>query len=256
LIQEETMIARAGTVARETSLYPGPASLATLRPMRLALLLSCLLLIACGRPLTPEEKSFATQIHGPSLDVSRIRFNNGALIGETTLKRQKRPRLTCRERILPEPTSDTVTVSPAAFVLFNNIFFARDWYEGNYLPTYPKAMSLVHAMLFAHEITHVWQWQNRRQTGYTPLRSASEHRRGADPYLFDIETSADFLDYGYEQQASIVEEYVCCTALDPAAPRTKRMEKMLRDAFPLGRLHIPETVIIPWKGAKTEGICR
>lgn len=23
-------------------------------------------------------------------------------------------------------------------------------------------------MLFAHEMTHVWQWQNRDRTGYTP----------------------------------------------------------------------------------------
>lgn len=224
--------------------------------MRLVLLLCCFLLLSCGRPLTPAEKSFAKQMHGDSLQVSRIRFNDGALIGETTITRPKRPRLTCRERILPEPTSRTVTVSPAAFVLFNNVFFAREWYEDDYLPDYPEKMSLVHAMLFAHEITHVWQWQNRAQTGYTPFRSFSEHTRSPDPYLFDIETSTDFLDYGYEQQASIVEEYVCCATLDPDAPRTRRMERMLRDAFPLGRLYIPETVILPWKGVQVKGICR
>ncbi len=220
------------------------------------ILIPFLVLVSCGRPLTPGEKSFASQIHGESIDVNRIRLHDGALIGETTYKRQKRPRLTCRERILPEPTTETVTVSPAAFVLYNRIFFAREWYADNYMPGYPEKMSLVHAMLFAHEITHVWQWQNRHETRYTPFRSASEHARSPDPYLFDIATSADFLDYGYEQQASIVEEYVCCAALDPSAPRTKRMERMLRGAFPLGRLHIPETVVIPWKDAKIEGICR
>ena len=220
------------------------------------ILLPLFVLAACGRPLTPAEKSFATQIHGSSIDVSRIRFSNGALIGKTTIKRQKRPRLTCRERILPEPTSDTVTVSPAAFVLYNDVFFAREWYAPNYLPGYPDKMSLVHAMLFAHEITHVWQWQNRNRTGYTPLRSASEHSGGADPYLFDINTSTRFLDYGYEQQASIVEEYVCCAALDPEAPRTKRLEGMLKGAFPMSRLQIPQTVILPWDEAETKGICR
>jgi len=224
--------------------------------MRFAVLLACLFLAACGRPLTPAEERFARHIHGSSLDVSRIRLHDGALIGEATYPRPRRPRLTCRERILPEPETETVTVSPAAAVLMNRIYFARDWYAENYLPGYPDRMSLVHAMLIAHEITHVWQWQNRAVTGYSPLRSFSEHRRSADPYLFDIATGADFLDYGYEQQASIVEEYVCCAALDPEAPRTDRLARMLRGAFPLGRLTIPDEVILPWDGAETRGICR
>ena len=90
------------------------------------ILLPLLILASCGRPLTPAEKSFATQIHGDSLDVTRVRFRNGALIGETTYQRQKRPRLTCRERILPEPESDLVTVSPAAFVLHNDVSLPAD----------------------------------------------------------------------------------------------------------------------------------
>jgi hypothetical protein len=141
-------------------------------------------------------------------------------------------------------------------VLHNRVFFARDWYEENFLPDYPEVMHLAHAMLLAHEITHVWQWQNRAETGYSPLRSVAEHTRSPDPYLFDVGTGADFLDYGYEQQASIVEEYVCCATLDPDAPRTRRMAAMLRGAFPLGRLPIPDRVILPWTGAETTGICR
>ncbi|MEO0370802.1 MAG: hypothetical protein AAF231_05025 [Pseudomonadota bacterium] len=224
--------------------------------MRPLLFIFLIALTACARPLTPEEKSFAKQIHGPTIDVTRIRVRNGALVGETTFKRQKRPRLACRERILPEREEEVVTVSPAALVLYNEVFYARDWYEPNFLPEYPQAMSLFHVMLFAHEITHVWQWQNRAVTNYTPIKSASEHTRSDDPYLFDLNTSARFLDYGYEQQASIVEEYVCCKALDPAAPRTERLAKLLRGAFPLGDLKIPETVILPWDEAETKGICR
>ncbi|MEM7733429.1 MAG: hypothetical protein AAF280_11685 [Pseudomonadota bacterium] len=224
--------------------------------MRWLTLLSLLLLTACARPLTPEEKSFATQIHGNTIDVTRIRVRNGALVGETTFQRKKRPRLACRERILPEREEAIVTVSPAALVLYNDVFYARDWYEPNFLPEYPEAMSLFHVMLFAHEITHVWQWQNRAATGYTPIKSASEHTRSDDPYLFDLKTSSRFLDYGFEQQASIVEEYVCCKALDPTAPRTERLAQMLRGAFPLGDLRIPQTVILPWDKAETKGICR
>jgi len=224
--------------------------------MRVPLLLFCLLLAACGRPLTPAEKSFAEQIHGPSLDTARIRFVNGALIGKVTYDRPTRPRLACRERILPEPETPTVTVAPAAYVIHNKVFFSTDWYEKNFLPSYPKRMSLIHAMIFAHEITHVWQWQNRGRTGYSPLAAMNEHRGGADPYLFDIKTKTRFLDYGYEQQASIVEEFVCCATLDPGAPRTARLRQLLRGAFPMDRLIVADEVILPWKGVKTEGICR
>ncbi|MHA7850762.1 hypothetical protein [Roseovarius sp.] len=224
--------------------------------MRWLWLLIPLFLLSCGRPLTPTESAFATQIHGDSIDTSRIQLVDGALIGKVTYPRATRPRLTCRERILPEPTTPTVTVAPAAVVVHNKVFYARDWYEPDFMPRYPEFMSLVHAMIFAHEMTHVWQWQNRRLTGYSPLRAAGEHRVSDDPYLFDISTDRDFLDYGFEQQASIVEEYVCCATLDPDAPRTARLREMLEGTFPTGDMPKPGTVLLPWKDAEVKGICR
>ena len=223
--------------------------------MRVILLLF-LTLAACGRPLTTAEKTFATQIHGPTIDTSRIRAIHGSPVGSFTMERAKRPRLACRELILPEPPDELVTVSPVAMVVHNKVFYARDWYLEDYMQDYPQKLDLLSAMLFAHEITHVWQWQNRATTGYTPLRAAREHEGGADPYLYDINTDTDFLDYAYEQQASIVEEYVCCATLDPKAPRTKRLKEMLSGAFPMGKLTIPDKVVLPWDEAETRGICR
>ncbi len=222
--------------------------------MRL-LILVLLMLTACGRPLTPPEKAFASQIHGDQIDTSRIRAVNGSLVGKITHRRDKRPRLACRERIYPEPDSDLVTVAPAAVVIHNRIFFSKNWYMKDYMHGYPDLLSLSEAMLFAHEITHVWQWQNRRATGYSPLRAAREHHENDDPYLYDISTKTRFGDYAFEQQASIVEEYVCCAALDPEAPRTKRLESLLKSAFPLQNLTIPDNLRIPWKDAKIKGIC-
>ncbi|WP_120502425.1 hypothetical protein [Roseovarius sp. EL26] len=219
-------------------------------------LLFLVLLAACGRPLTSSEVSFASQLYGESLNINRIRVMNGALIGKVTYDRQKRPRLTCRERILPEPTTEKVTVSAAAIVLHNKVFFSKDWFESNFLPAYPERFSLIHAMLFAHELAHVWQWQNRALTGYSPFKAAREHSSGNDPYLFDVATDTSLLDYGYEQQASIVEEYVCCATLDPTAPRTKRLETLLRGSFPLQKLSIPQQVALPWGEAQIDGICR
>ena len=172
-------------------------------------------------------------------------------------KRKPRPRVACRERILPPVKEEFVTSSPAAVALFNRVLFVRSWYTENYLPAWPERLYLVEAMLLAHELTHVWQWQNRKQTGYHPLRAAAEHNRSEDPYLFDLEGAPDFLSYGYEQQGAIVEEYVCCRALAPKAARTKRLHTMLAGAFPVSDL--PQTresdVYLPWKDAEVKGIC-
>jgi hypothetical protein len=38
---------------------------------------------------------------------------------------------------------------------------------------------------------------------------------------------------GYEQQASLVEEFICCRTLAPAAPRTERLYQALSAAMPV-----------------------
>lgn len=223
--------------------------------MRCALLL-LVLLAACGRPMTETEAQFAKDIHGPSIDTTKIRMVDKAPLGSYTFDRPIRPRLACRERIFPQPKQTRVTGSPAAAVWLNTILFSRPSYRDNFLPDYPERIDLYDAMLLSHEVTHAWQWQNRKQTGYSPFRSMREHQVSEDPYLFDISTGTGFLDFGYEQQASIVEEYVCCAVLDPDAPRTRRIETMLRSAFPLGQLPVANSVLLPWRGVQIKGICR
>lgn len=219
------------------------------------LLVLFVFLAACGRPLTPAEQSFAEQLHGPTLDTSKIRAIRGSPVGSFTYRRTKRPRLACRELILPEPEDEIVTVTPVAMVVHNKVFYSRDWYLDDFMQDYPDRIDLLSAMLFAHELTHVWQWQNRSVTGYSPLKAASEHAVSDDPYLFDLTTQVEFLDYGYEQQAGIVEEYVCCATLDPEGERTKRLKSLLKGTFPMKELSLPDTVLIPWAEAELGGIC-
>ncbi|WP_109466477.1 hypothetical protein [Albibacillus kandeliae] len=223
-----------------------------------ALALFCALL-ACGRPLTPSEMAFAHTIQGDQLDLSKVRLVEGAPVGAVTFHRKPRPRVTCRERILPPVTEAIVTAKPVAVTLFNRVFFDRDWYTEDYLREYPDAIHLTAAMLIAHEMTHVWQWQNRERTGYSPFRAAAEHGNKEDPYLFDLEGAPNFLDYGYEQQGAIVEEYVCCRSLAPEAARTQRLHDMLKVAMPVADLprngKRESDVYLPWKGAEVKGIC-
>lgn len=225
--------------------------------MMLRYVLILLLMTGCGRALTDTETDFLSKIHGDSLNHSRMRMIDGALVGEVTFERKPRPRVTCRERILPPVKKEVVTVSPAAVTMFNRIFFANDWYVENYVPKYPGQLHLVGAMLLAHEATHVWQWQNRKITGYHPLKAAAEHNASDDPYLFNLDDKPEFLSFGYEQQGAIMEEYVCCRALAPQAARTTRLHDMLAAAMPVSPL--PQSresdVWLPWKDADLGGIC-
>jgi len=227
--------------------------------MVLRTLLILIFLAGCGRPLSPTEKAFATLIQGDQLDLDRVRLVQGAPLSSVTYRRKARPRVSCRERILPPARDEIVTVTTAAMTLFNKVMFSKDWYVEDYLPAYPQRLFLIEAMLIAHELTHVWQWQNRARTRYHPLRAVAEHSASDDPYLYDLTTTPRFLDYGFEQQGAIVEEYVCCRALAPAAARTKRLHAMLKGAFPVTDL--PQNgkrewnVVLPWSGAELGGIC-
>ncbi|MDF1727930.1 MAG: hypothetical protein P1U53_09275 [Sulfitobacter sp.] len=223
----------------------------------LALTLVLLLLVACGRPLTLNERAFLQDIHGDALTYDTIRVHDGAPTRAVTFRRKPRPRVTCRELILPPPEGDVITGKPAAVALYNRVLFDRDWYTNDYLPDYPDRIHLIAAMLFAHEMTHVWQWQNRKRTGYSPLRAASEHGVTDDPYLFDVSKDRRFLDFAFEQQGSIVEEFVCCRALAPQATRTQRLHALISQELPLAPL--PQSpaadVDLPWDGVQIEGIC-
>jgi hypothetical protein len=225
--------------------------------MILRLFLILTLLAACGRPLTPTEREFAATIHGDSLNPDKVRLVNGAPTRAVTFRRKARPRTTCREKILPPPEGEFITAKPAAVALWTQVLFDRDWYLDNYVPDYPGEVNLIAAMLLAHELTHVWQWQNRGTTGYSPLKAAFEHEVGGDPYLFDISRDRRFSDFGYEQQGSIVEEFVCCLALAPQAPRTKRLHGLIAQEMPVAALPPvrQHDVQLPWSGVELNGIC-
>lgn len=215
-------------------------------------------LASCGRPLTVNEQAFAQTIMGETLNIRQVRLHDGAPSKAVTMTRKARPRTTCRERILPpEIPGEVITTKPAAIALWNTVLFDEDWYLEDYLPDYPDKIGLIAAMIFSHELTHIWQWQNRTKTGYSPLRAAREHGGMADPYLFDLKTEPRFGDFAFEQQGAIVEEFVCCRALAPQAPRTKRLHALIGQVMPVEPL--PQSraydVRMPWEGVELRGIC-
>lgn len=226
--------------------------------MRILLLCLTFLISACAtRPLTTSEQAFMQTIMGDELDVSDVSLTKGSVMGLAKVTVPPRPRTTCREKLYPALTEPVEGQIPA-FAFNERIFYARRFWVDDFLGDYPRSMRLDDAMRLAHELTHVWQWQTRERTGYTPYRAAAEHQGGADPYLIDIDESRPFLSYGYEQQGSIVEEYVCCRALDPDGARTAKLRRLVSQVFPAVARYesVPRSGIrIPWDGAEIEGIC-
>lgn len=226
-----------------------------MRTVRTLLLL--VTLAACGRPLTQSETAFADSLLGPGIRPEAVRFHAG-LAPERPREVPVRPRRACSERIWPPYETATVEVTTAALTAFRHVHWRRDLYLEDYLEGLPDGrLNLAAAMIFLHEMVHVWQWQNRAETGYHPLRAAFEHLGNPDPYLFDPDTTTAFRDYGWEQQGAIAEEYLCCRVLDQEAERTERLHDMLSAHFDLPPLDRPlaREVLLPWSGVETEGIC-
>lgn len=222
---------------------------------RLALVL-LLVLSACGRALNPGELELAESLFGPTLDPAPVRLIRSGIVGATWRTYPTRPRETCRQRIAPPRTTATFVARPAAIVLWNRVHFRGDVALADFIGRTDAGPNLAAQMFLAHELTHVWQWQNRAITGYTPWRAATEHFGAEDPYLFDETRERGFLDYGFEQQASMVEEYLCCRTLDPQGARTARLDGLLREVLPLPPLPAaPQPARLPWAEAETRGIC-
>ena len=220
--------------------------------MRVLLIL--LVLAACGRPLTGPETDLAARLFGATLDPAPVRLYRNGFVGMFEHRYATRPRTTCRERILPPADQPFERGRAAGIVLFNTVNVRPDVLRPDFARQGEGLMSLGAAMYLVHELTHVWQWQNRALTGYSPLRVAREHAVSDDPYLFDTGANARFLDYGYEQQASLVEEYVCCMALDPEGARTQRLRDLLaQDMDPAALPGRPVT--LPWDEVDRQGIC-
>lgn len=226
--------------------------------MRRVFPIVCLALAACAsRPLTPAELAFTDTIMGPDLAVEEIRLVKGAVVGVLPVTVKPRPQTTCREKLFP-PLTEPIQGQFPAFARRETVYYSRPFWSRDFLGGYPETIDLDQAMRLAHELTHVWQWQERKRNGYSPFAAAWEHVGPGDPYLIDIDENLKFTDYAWEQQGSIVEEFVCCRALDPDGARTEKLTTLVAQVFPAAARQssvTPGGVNIPWKGAETAGIC-
>ena len=190
------------------------------------------MLAGCSRPLTESEDAFAQDLFGPSLDTSKVRVAQG--LGITPLAR---PGSTEVQLVVPTERACVRTPQPfgsqppQAFALGHRVHFSSELYSNDMALQWPNRLRVPEAIIFAHELTHVWQWQNRDRTGYHPLRAVAESLSLADPY-FSAGQDA-FFNFGYEQQAAIVEDYVCFAFANPNHPRRQELRDILEPIFPV-----------------------
>ncbi|MCK0137681.1 hypothetical protein [Aliiroseovarius sp. F47248L] len=213
---------------------------------RLILVLGSLVVLAvsgCARKLSETEVELSQLVFGDSLDTEKVRVRAGIGIlplpdaepipkGAPKNYAHKLPKGVC-DRV-PQP--DRKIEFPAGFVLWNQVFLKRDLYRDDMFEGWPESLPMPHALLMMHELVHVWQWQNRSRTGYTPGRSGAESLRPGDPYYWPAREAGAYLSYGFESQAAMVEDYMCMTLFDPMNPRRADLAALIGPVLPVTRL--------------------
>ena len=184
----------------------------------------------CGRNLSLAEDAYLTGLLGPTLDTSAIRVSSTGGIRAVT---DAPPKLMVpRQALNCQVPADTRAVRPpTAIALFDTIWVSPVLHYENLMVDWPERIPLARAILLAHEATHVWQWQNRDITGYSPYAAMMENVRSRDPYSYELEPGKGFLEYGFEQQGRIVGDFVCETAADPHSERTAALRALLVPVF-------------------------
>ncbi len=85
------------------------------------------------------------------------------------------------------------------------------------------------AAVLVHEIMHVWQFQNLK--AYHFLKAGAEHvYRWGRVYEYSLDEHEQLLDFHYEQQGQILQDFYHLKGL---GRNTARYERLIRTALPL-----------------------
>jgi hypothetical protein len=198
-----------------------------------------ILLAGCaGRPLAEGEVALANDIFGADLDLTEVRVKSGFRGAPDIADAPLPPRAPIEarpgvcDRVAPR---EGPTGPPPAWALYNTIHFSKEFYRSDTAPGWPDNVLLPQSLILAHELVHIWQWQNRARTGYRPARAAFEQVLNQDPYFYVPEPGSGYLEYGYEQQASLLEDYMCYGLFDPQNPRRGELREILAPIYQMDR---------------------
>lgn len=141
---------------------------------------------AHGRPLTDGERAFLAPLFRDAVDYDAIRIVRG--------------------RAFPLQGARTIVTLGRA------IYVPQPVYVDDYAGAAPARRAIL-----VHEVAHVWQYES----GIAVIAGAVRAffvagGRYARAYRYRLAPGRDLLDYGVEQQASILEHYFLATGKDAA----------------------------------------
>lgn len=194
------------------------------------------MLVACSRPLTEAETTFASDLFGSSLETSKVRISLAAGLTPPPppSKSYKVTEVVGTDKAcvrVPQPLA--IRQAPQALAYKNRMHFTGEIYSGDMALSWPERVRFPQLIILAHELTHVWQWQNRARTGYTPWRALRESWQWGDPYFSASGEAPEFFAFAYEQQAAIIEDYICFAAANPDHPRRAELRALLEPVLPV-----------------------
>ena len=168
------------------------------------------------RRLTPRELVLLKSVFGSAVDYALVRLQKG---GWLTWRGQ-------------------------AVAWANRVRFPADRFRNDFTTGH-----LGDAVWLVHELCHVWQWQN--VDGYYPLKAAREHLSGTSPYLYTLDPDKKLLDYGWEQQAKIVEDWTRRCIQGDSPEQLADYTRVIRTAIPAPEWAPPAEA---WASIRAENI--
>lgn len=215
-------------------------------------MLAGLILLGGCRYLTIEERSFVKNTYKPaagyshSFNVNRVRVVKNGLAWKAAIRAAKfrvRSEAITRSQETVSATPDEInrfieslpgsrSSAGSAFVVGNTVFMSGQAYAVNFRDGWPPVVNC-RLPLFGHELVHVWQHQNRALTGYSLRRVISEHLRyGSRVYDYKIEPGKGFLDYRFEQQGRIMEDFIRLkTGCETNPGKLKKLQPIVSGVF-------------------------
>lgn len=197
----------------------------------------CLLISACSRPMTDGEITYGSQIITRDLNTDLVRFSGqeSEAIRSATKQLDAEAEQLSSDARANSSTEELRSVLPSLFgadamTIGNVIYYDKSVYSSDF----STSSYASDRWLMAHELTHVWHWQNRATTGYTFTKVVSEHLEfGENVYDYALVVGKKFSEYRFEQQGEIVECYAMLRQVEPNSNLTLKHEKLIRAEFPL-----------------------
>jgi len=213
--------------------------------IRILVVLTFAIFATSCRNLTSDEKTALHAALGPEVELSNVLIippaskSDRATVQERLQRQMKLERAMgitdnrYTDRQIRSFASNLTSRKAYAVAVGTKIFYLNpSFYKDNMAANWPKERNLNDLSNLLHEYFHIWQYTNRKRTGYSLSGIVAEHiKYGADVYRYNLKTHDNLLDFRFEQQAKIAEDYFLACFDVVVRPGCSRLRKMMNTVF-------------------------